>query len=559
VFLYALFEVKKLKFDYINPTNLNFILSTLTYAAPTFVFISMISYYKKSLSISDFVRKYIFSIIVFIPMIITLGDIQFTFWLSAVHLFSSMLSLYEQDTNKSQDEIEAIETKISFIERLKLAPAQIVILSFSGLIAVGTLLLSLPISAADGKSITFVDAFFTATSATCVTGLSTISLIDNFSTIGQIIVLIFIQVGGLGFMTLSSSMTILLGKSLGVKNQVLMQDLLDISSFEDLKNMILDIIKYTLVIEFFGAILLSTGFFFEGHEFGQALYYGFFHSISAFCNAGFALFNNSLEDFSFNPLMNIVISTLIVLGGLGFIVIKEIEQILFKKKKLRDISVHTKIVLFVNFILVFVVAGYIFVSEYLYAFSEYSLFEQIQVSFFQSITTRTAGFNSVSFSSLHPHSLYLFCLVMFIGASPGSTGGGIKTTTFAILFQSLRATIKGSDRVQFFNRTVSNTVVVRSTAIFIISLMIVSFFILVMMALEPEHTFMSVFFEVISAFSTVGLSLGITPYLSVAGKFGIIILMFIGRVGPLTIALALGKNLSKEGKIEYPEGRILIG
>ena len=555
--LYFLYQNKKLEMGFLSPELMNTVLNVLTHTAPLFVLGSLCSYFYRSNGLSDFVRKYIFSAIVFIPMLITWGDIQFTFWLSSVHLFSSILSVYEQtpsaDTKKSR------LSGLSILEKFKLAPAQIVILSFSGIIFLGTVALSLPIMAQEDMSISFIDAFFTATSATCVTGLSTVSLNSNFSIWGQLVVLGLIQIGGLGFMTLSSSLTILLGKAMGVKNKVLMQDLLDISSFEDLIAMIIDIIKYTLVIEFFGAIALALAFSLEGYEFGQALYYGFFHSVSAFCNAGFALFDNSLENFVFSPLINSVICTLIVLGGLGFIVIKEMEQIIFHGKKLINLTVHTKIVLATNVILVLMVAGYIFTTEYLHALRDYSFFEQIQISFFQSITTRTAGFNTITLNDLHPHSLYLFCLVMFIGASPGSTGGGVKTTTFAILFQSLKATLKGKDRVEFFNRTVPNAIVVRATAIFIVSLMIVSSFILIMLSIETEHTFLSLFFEVISAFATVGLSLGITPYLSVAGKLAIVALMFIGRVGPLTLALAIGQKREKEGNLEYPEGRILIG
>jgi len=297
-------------------------------------------------------------------------------------------------------------------------------------------------------------------------------------------------------MTLSSSMTILLGKAMAVKNQVMMQDLLDISSFEDLVAMIVDIIKYTLVIELFGGILLTIGFTVEGFEFGEALYFGFFHSISAFCNAGFALFNNSLEDFATSPLITGTISTLIVLGGLGFVVLKEIESIFFRRKKIVNLSVHSKIVLTTNTVLIILVAVYIFFSEFLHGLGTMGWLEQAQIAIFQSITTRTAGFNTIALNDLHPHTLYMFCLIMFIGASPGSTGGGIKTTTFAILFQSVKATLRGKDRVEFFDRTVPNSVVVRATAIIVISLMIVSFFILLMMRIETEHGFLSIFFEV---------------------------------------------------------------
>jgi trk system potassium uptake protein TrkH len=534
-------------------------LELFTNVSPFVVLISVVSFYFRSNNYDEFIRKYIFSLICVLPMFITYGDLQFAFWLSAVHLFSSVLSLYETTGEQVKGKVKRVEKASSLLEQIKLAPGQIVIISFSAIILVGTILLALPISAAEGKTISFIDAFFTATSATCVTGLSTLSLAENFSFMGQVIVLILIQIGGLGYMTLYSSMTILLGKSLAVRDQVMMQALLDISSLEDLLQMIINIVKYTLVIEIIGAVVLTIAFNIKGFEFGESLYYGIFHSISAFCNAGFALFDNSLEDYALNPAVHGTISALIFLGGLGFIVLKELEYVMFKGGKLINLSVHSKIVLTTNVVLVVLVALYIFFGEFLHGLNSFGLWDKLQVSFFQSITTRTAGFNTISLSTLHPHTIYLLCLVMFIGASPGSTGGGIKTTTFAILFQSVRATLRGREKVEFFDRTVPNAIIVKAVAIIVISLMMVSFFILLMMRLEPEHDFLSLFFEVISAFATVGLSLGITPYLSVAGKITLAVLMFVGRVGPLTLALALGQNKQERGNLEYPKGRIMIG
>lgn len=561
ILIYSLYTSGKIDEKYLDHALINTVLEVMTYCSPFVVLISILAFFFQCKTTDEFLRKYVFSIICIVPMFLTYGDLQFAFWLSAVHLFSSVLSVYETGSEHYVDEkkVKRVRSKGNILERIKLAPAQIVIISFSAIILVGTLLLSLPISAAEGRTIGFVDAFFTATSATCVTGLSTLSLTDNFSFVGQIIVLILIQVGGLGYMTLYSSMTILLGKSLAVSDKVMMQDVLDISSFEDLVQMIVNIIKYTLVIELIGAAILTVAFSFEGFEFSEAIYYGVFHSISAFCNAGFALFNNSLENFGTNPMIHGTISLLIFLGGLGFIVLKELENVVFRGQKAINLTVHSKIVLATNITLVVLVAVYIFFGEFLHSLNDYGIWEKIQISIFQSVTTRTAGFNTISFSTLHPHTIYLIALVMFIGASPGSTGGGIKTTTFAILFQSVKATLRGREQVEFFERKVPNVIVVRAIAIIVISLIIVSFFILLMMRLEPEHDFLALFFEVVSAFATVGLSLGITPYLSIAGKLAIIILMFIGRVGPLTLALAIGQNRKEPGKVDYPEGRVMIG
>lgn len=521
---------------------------------------AVINYKFNCRSLEDFFRRYIFTLVVLIPLFLTFGDTEFTYWLSIVHLFSAILSLYDTNPHRRKLPLKRkSKFNFRFIQKIQFKPTQTVIISFIGLILIGSLLLSLPISSMQGKSIKFVDALFMATSATCVTGLSTLSLVDNFSSFGQIVILILIQIGGLGFMTLSSTMTILLGKSFAKKDQLVMQNILDISSLEELYSMITDIVRFTFLIELVGGILLTFAFYLENYDFGQSLYYGFFHSISAFCNAGFALFNTSLENFKHNGLINSVVCVLIILGGIGFIVIKEIKLMIYRKRKVRDMSTHTKIVLFTNLILIIVGAIYVFFSEFLNGLEGMSFGNKFMVSIFQSITTRTAGFNTIPLSNLNPHTIYLMTLLMFIGASPGSTGGGIKTSTLAILVQSLKATLKGKSKVEFFERTISNNLVVRATAIIIISLMIVSSYILLMVRLESNHSFLSIFFEVTSAFATVGLSLGITPYLSVAGKVAIASLMFIGRVGPLTIALAIGKSEKSSGKISYPEGKVMIG
>lgn len=531
------------------------ILSHAVWAIPAVLFISLASNFLKSDGFEDFFRRYIFSLIIFIPLIITWGDIEFIYWLSAVHLFSTVISFYEKE---EAPRVAAVGTS-SFLFRLKLAPAQVVLLSFGGWILLGALILMLPVSAAGGKNIGFIDALFMSTSATCVTGLATISLADDFSIFGQMIILILTQVGGLGIMTLSSSMAVIMGKNLQMREQVIMQDVLDTQSSAELLTLIVDIIRYTFVIEFVGAIFLTVGFYQEGFEIGQALYFGFYHSIMAFCNAGFALFNNSFEDFKFEPLLHMTLLVLLVLGGIGFSVMKDVVTTFKSKRSLRTLSVHTKIVLSINTLLWAFGTIYLFFGEFLHAFQDMTMWERLQVSLFQSFTPRTAGFNTMNLNALHPHSIYMLILLMFIGASPGSTGGGVKTTTFAVLLQSVTATLKGKYDVEFFERRVPSATVVKSIAIFIISLIVVSSGILVMMRIEPDKSFLAIFFEVTSAFATVGLSLGITPFLSVLGKVVITIMMFIGRVGPLTLVLAIGSRAVMPSKVEYPEGKILIG
>jgi len=526
--------------------------------APLLVAFTIFAHYRRSDGIEDFVRKYIFSLIIFIPMLLTFGDAEFIYWLTVVHLFSTVISLNERETADSNKTSAA--QGLSWIYDKKLTPAQLVILSFGLIILVGSLLLVLPISAQAGKTVSFVDALFMSTSATCVTGLATNSVADDFSLFGQLVILTLIQIGGLGIMTLSSSIALFMGRSLGVREQVMMQDVLDSSSSEELLGLIIDIVKFTLLIEFAGAIVLTIGFYLEDYEIGQSLYFGFYHAISAFCNAGVALFNNSMEDFKFSPLIHGTIAVLVITGGLGFLVIQEIQQAFKTKKKLINFSLHSKIVIVTNILLLAFGMTYLFFGEFLHAFVEYSLWEKLQLSFFQSVTTRTAGFNTIPITELHPHSIYMIVLLMFIGASPGSTGGGIKTTTFAILIQSVKATLTNNKRVEMFERTLPNVLVVRSIAIVIISLITVSVALLVMMRLETGKDFLALMFETVSAFGTVGLSLGITAQLSTMGKIMISLVMFIGRVGPLTLVLAVGQNAAGTGsRVRYPESKILIG
>jgi trk system potassium uptake protein len=536
---------------------LEYVTQWAVWMAPVFVFMTLYAHFQRSSSVEDFIRKYVFSIIIFIPMLITFKDSEFIYWLSVVHLFSTFISINEK--SEKPKKTFNLTNQIDWIYASKLTPAQMVILSFGLIITIGALLLALPISSNPGKSVTFINALFMATSATCVTGLSTLSLSDHFSGFGQMIILILIQIGGLGFMTLSTSLALFMGKSLGVREQVMMQGMLDSSSSQELLNLIINIVRFTFLIEFIGAIVLTFGFYLEDYEIGQALYYGFFHSISAFCNAGFALFNNSLEDFRFSPMITLSISALIILGGLGFVVIQELIDAFKNKKRYVDLSLHSKIVITTNFLLLAFAGTYLFFGEFLHAFADYTLWQKVQVSIFQSVTIRTAGFNTVPLLELHPHSIYMMLLLMFIGASPGSTGGGVKTTTFAILVQSVKATLTNNNRVEMFERTIPNVIVVRCIAIFIISLITVSTGLLVMMRLETGKDFLSLMFETISAFATAGLSLGITAELSPLGKIIMSMLMFIGRVGPLTLILAVGQHVSSGDRVRYPDSKILIG
>ncbi|MBL6988379.1 MAG: hypothetical protein ISR65_01300 [Bacteriovoracaceae bacterium] len=545
----------------VSTSYVNYALEVGVWTAPFVILLSLVVNYLECGSLEEFLRKHLYSLVVFVPLIISWGDVQFCYWFSSAHLLSSFLTFSIFKFRST----EKISSKNTFTDRdwmqkgFRLRAPQFVTLSFLGMIALGTSLLMIPGVSTEGKVVPFIDALFMATSATCVTGLSTLSLSDNFGLFGQIVILLLIQIGGLGIMTLSSSMTILLGKSMAMKDRIIMQDLLDISGLEDLMAMIIDIVKYTFLIELWGGILLTIGFKAEGFEFGQAIYYGFYHSISAFCNAGFSLFNSSLESYSTNPLIHGTIAVLVTLGGLGFIVLRELKEVIIQGKSFVRITLHTRIVLVTTFILTVGGALFIFIGEFLGVLDNYSIWEKIQISFFQSVTLRTAGFNTIPLNNLSAYTLYTMTLLMFIGASPGSTGGGIKTTSLAILIQSIMSTLKGQKQVAIFDRRIPSPMVVRTTALTFISIIIVSIFILLLIKLEPEQSFLTLYFEVISAFGTVGLSLGITPYLTAMGKFALSALMLIGRIGPLTLILAIGQQHTSTGKVDYPDGRVMIG
>ena len=558
IVLFSFSMLGQYPFDFVQ-NYADTLLTVSSYIIPFIIFISILANYIYSNGVEEFFRKYIFSIIVFIPLLFTIEDKQFVFWLSSAHLLSSILSLYDNNVTGIRDYSNAKSTAYNLFQILKMSPAQLVLASFLLVIVFGTFGLMLPFSTKMGVTLSFWDAVFIATSATCVTGLSPLNIGADFTMFGQILILFLIQIGGLGIMTLSSSMAILLGKAMGMKDRVVLQDLLDVNSMEDLVAMVTDIVRYTLVIELWGAIILTFAFTYDGFEFTQALYYGVFHSVSAFCNAGFALFDNSLESYALNPLVHGTVSLLILLGGLGFIVLKETRTILLKPKSFARFTLHTKIVFVMTAGLTVVGAFFIFFGEFLGALDGYTLFEKIQISLFQSITLRTAGFNTIPLTNLNSFTIYGISLIMFIGASPGSTGGGIKTTTLAILLQSIKSTIFGVKEIDLYDRSIHSSTVVKATALTFISIILMSAFILVMMKIEPEHSFLSIFFEVISAGGTVGLTLGLTPYLSVAGKLIISFVMFVGRVGPITLLLAIAQQKQVRGKIDYPVGRIMIG
>lgn len=535
------------------------ITSSLCYLVPIIVFFSFPIQWRYYGNIENFLRRGTFTIIVLIPLFIVWGDWQFTFWLSGVHLFSSFISFYEQEPAKENKENRFLD-KLGDEIFWGLSPSQIVLISFVLLIVSGTTLLMLPISTV--KDVRLIDHLFMITSASCVTGLATVNVGEVYSFFGQIILLFCIQIGGLGIMTLSSSFTLFLGKTLAIKERLMMKDILEVDNVGSTVDIIIDIIKTTVVIEIIGSVILTGVFIYSGESFGTALYLGIFHSISAFCNAGITPIVSGLDAYKTNVVFNFTISFLIIFGGIGFWVIKDLKRNISKISNFRfyfqSLTLHSKVVLTTTFVLIVLGTLLIFLCDYMGSFSQYNLTEKMMIAFFHSVSSRTAGFNTLNLAQFSSASLFILIILMYIGASPGSTGGGIKTTTFAIIWQSILSTMRGRKEIEFFNRTVDSSLVLKSTALAIMSLMFISFVTALLLVFETDKSFLAILFEAVSAFCTVGLSVGITSSLSSIGKILIITLMYVGRVGPLTLIIGISSLHSKQG-IRYPKEKVIIG
>ncbi|WP_406676578.1 TrkH family potassium uptake protein [Moorella sp. ACPs] len=422
-------------------------------------------------------------------------------------------------------------------------------------IALGTLLLSLPIASQSGKPVPVIDALFTATSATAVTGLVTVDTQTTYSLFGELVILALIQTGGLGFMTLSTLVALLLGKRITLKERLVMQEAMNQLTVEGVVRLSKYVLIFTLFAEGLGALLLGIRFSSQ-MPLGQAIYFGIFHAVSAFCNAGFDLFSRSLVDYRGDLLVNIVITSLIISGGLGFSVVADI----YTKRSWKRLSLHSKIVIRTTLLLIVTATVIIFLLEYTNtkSLAPLPLGEKILASYFQAVTPRTAGFNTLVIGDLRPVTLLFITILMFIGASPGSTGGGIKTTTFAAIAVAVWAIIRGNVDIEVFGRRLPRGTVLKALAIAAVSLLLVVTVTGILLITEQAEMQM-VLFEVTSAFGTVGLSMGLTPKLTVTGKLLITATMFTGRVGPLTLAFAIAQRLGRQGIKHYPEERIIVG
>jgi trk system potassium uptake protein TrkH len=443
----------------------------------------------------------------------------------------------------------------------RIKQTQAIVIGFAAIIVVGSILLNLPISSRDGHSIGFINALFTATSAVCVTGLVVVDTYTHWTLFGQIVILFLIQVGGLGFMTLATLFSLALGRRISFKERLLIAESLNQFSPQGMVKLIKDILLGTLLFEGLGAIILSIRF---AGQFGIkiGIYKGIFHSISAFCNAGFDLMGvhgkfSSLTNYVEDPVVSLTIMMLVIIGGLGFAVWEDV----YRTRNFSELRLHTKLVLVITGILL--VVGFIsfLALEYSNAktLQPLSFKGKILASMFQSVTPRTAGFNTLSLPDLTNASKLITMLLMFIGGSPGSTAGGIKTTTAGVVLFSVISVLRGSGDVNIFRKRLEIEVIFKAMAIFVLSLIII-ICTTVILSVLGDATLLEYLFESTSAFGTVGLSLGITPALGSVSKTALIITMFMGRVGVLTMGMAITLRMQKsELKLKYPEAKVLVG
>jgi len=438
----------------------------------------------------------------------------------------------------------------------KFSPPQILVLGFAAIILAGSFLLMLPISSVSGDTLPWIDAFFTATSATCVTGLVVVDTGTYFSTFGQVVIMLLIQVGGLGFMTMATLFSLVLKRKISLKDRLLLQEAMNQNTMEGIVRLIRKVLFYSVVIECFGAFIFAFRWAFE-MPIGRAIYFGIFHSVSLFNNAGFDLFGEyrSLTQFIGDPVVNTVAIILIVSGGMGFIVLSDLID--FRKR--RKLSLHSKVVLSMTAALILVGTIVIFIFEFTNSktLDPLGWGEKFWASLFQSVTPRTAGANTLDIGALRQATQFFIIILMFIGASPSSTGGGIKTTTFTILVGAVISMIRGRSDLVLFRYRLAQERIFKAVTITMLALFLVIAVAMVLSTTE-EADFLSILFETTSAFSTVGLSMGLTVKLTVLGKILICFTMFAGRLGPLTLAYALGPKKGKE-LYRHPEGKMIIG
>ena len=448
--------------------------------------------------------------------------------------------------------------------KFTLSTTQIILLSFLVTILIGSVLLALPISSASSKSVPYLDALFTATTATCVTGLVTLPTVSTWSLFGQIIILLLIQIGGLGIITIMSGLMLLLNKKMGIGDRLLIQDAFNLNTMSGLAKFVKNVLLGTLIIEGIGSVLYMFVFI---PDFGvKGIWISLFNSVSAFCNAGIDIISeNSLCNYATNPLINVVTSILIILGGLGYIVWWDVLRVIksrsSKNRKIfRHLTLHSKIAITVTTGLIFIGTILIFIFEYdnPLTIGEMPLLDKIQVSFFQSVTTRTAGFATVPQENLTNASASVSIILMLVGGSPVGTAGGMKTVTIAVLICSAFATIRNKNSATLFGRRISEESIKKAVAVVVMFLTICTISTVLLMATNNVSAIDAVY-ETVSSTATVGLSRNLTATLNTFGKFIIIVTMYFGRVGPISLAVALGRRDKTQNLISEPTEEISIG
>lgn len=452
------------------------------------------------------------------------------------------------------------ETKMRIIIK-RFSPMQIILLAFLFVIFVGSILLALPISSATSTPVSYIDALFTATTSVCVTGLVTLTTVSTWSTFGQVVILVLIQIGGMGVITVVAGLMLLLNKRVSIEDRILIGESFNLNSLDGIIKFVKKVIKFSLFVELIGALLYMTVFI---PEFGvRGVWISVFTSVSAFCNAGIDIIaENSLCNFVLNPVVNITTILLIVIGGIGFIVLLDLQRVFARTRRtsFKFLSLHTKIVLVSTVFLI--VSGTLLFLFFEYenpnTIKSFTLPEKIMVSLFQSVTTRTAGFATIPQENLTAPSALVSILLMFIGGSPAGTAGGIKTVTMFVLIFTAVSVIKNKRTVDVFNRQLSIETIKKALAVFSVSSFIVIFSTVLLLSFE-QGTFLDVLFETVSAVATVGLTRNFTGTLGLIGKLIIIITMYLGRVGPISLAFAFNINKSKENLITNPVENISVG
>jgi trk system potassium uptake protein TrkH len=447
---------------------------------------------------------------------------------------------------------------IDKIKGIRLKPSEILVLGFATLIFIGSLLLNLPIASKSGESVGYINALFTAASAVAVTGLVVVDTLTHWTTFGHVIIIILIQIGGLGFITMGTLFAFLLGRKISLRERMVMQEALNKITVAGVVKLAKYVLIMTFIIEGIGAAILATRFI-PIYGYGKGIWYSVFHAISAFCNAGFDLIGNfqSLTPFVNDVVVSFVVMILIILGGIGFVVILEVLD----KKRFKLLSLHSKLAITMTAALLLI--GFVMVMGLEYnnpnTMGDLPWYGKITSGLFHSVTPRTAGFNTLPMNLLMTGTLFMTIVFMFIGGSSAGTAGGVKVTTVGLVLATIGSVLKGKDETEAFDRTIPRDLINKALTILGLSIGLV-LLVTTILSITEDATFLEILFESVSAFGTVGLSMGITTKLSTVGRLVITFTMFFGRVGPLTVFMALGERRQKpQSTVSYPNERVVIG